>query len=51
MLVLEELMKLYSSSNSSELRNLSTIIVEIMVSICIADVTVLILQYYVADPL
>ena len=29
--VLEELMKLYSSSNSSELRNLSTIIVEIMV--------------------
>ena len=29
--VLEELMRLYSSSNSSELRNLSTIIVEIMV--------------------
>ena len=28
--VLEELMRLYSSSNSSELRNLSTIIVEIM---------------------
>ena len=32
MLVLEELIKLYSSSNSSELKNLSTITVEIMVS-------------------
>ena len=29
--VIEELMKLYSSSNSSELRNLSTIMVEMMV--------------------
>ena len=33
MLVLEELMKLYTISNSSDLRNLSTIIVDIMVRI------------------
>ena len=31
-LVIEEIMKLYSSSSSSELKNLSTIIIELMVS-------------------
>ena len=33
--VIEELMKLYSTANSSELKNLSTIIVEMMVSLMI----------------